>query len=229
MAMETMNESLRREMNQWLRGMDINLHDAQWEQIEFYLRELEAYNQKTNLTADTGETLLRRHAADGLVALPALRRIHSGIPAPHLLDLGAGGGFVGISIKIAWPEASVVLMESSQRKFQFLNWVSARLKLPELKVMWRRGEEGSEKFDSVLARALAPLPEAIRLAMPLVKESGAFIAYQTSAPLRGDSKIQKALDAESADITDTIGYRLPQETSNRHLLILKHRSENEPA
>src|SRR5437879_2106980 len=124
----------RESLESWAGGLGLNLDPAQWRQIEDYLRQVSEYNQKFNITSDSGDALYLRHAADALAVLPALKRRLGSHPSPRLLDLGAGAGFIGITLKIAWPEAEVTLLESSQKKFRFLNWAAAQLKTQGLHV-----------------------------------------------------------------------------------------------
>ncbi len=212
----------REELSDWLSGIHLSLNEAQWSQLETYLAGLREHNARVNLTAEAEGLWWTRHIADGLAALAGLKRL---LPhAPSLLDLGAGAGFVGISLKIAWPESSITLMESSYRKFQFLNWVSARLGLKGLKVLWRRaGAEarGAQPlFDSVILRAVAPLPEALKTAAPLARpDGGVVLAYQSEPP--GPEVLERALAESGCSLRESSAYRLPRETRTRRLLFFR--------
>ena len=214
--------SAKDELAAWLEAREIRLAEDRWALIEGYLRDVEEHNRRVNLTADSGDSLLLRHAADGLAALPLLRRV---LPrGGSALDLGAGAGFVGVTLKIAWPDLSVTLMESSEKKFRFLNWEAARLNLKGLSVVLGRAPlPRGPLFDAVLARAVAPLPEVVGMAMPLTREGGAFIAYQSRPADPGDPAFRKALSAASAAVSEDIPYRLPREPEDRHLVVIKHK------
>jgi 16S rRNA (guanine527-N7)-methyltransferase len=202
----------------------IKLSKAQYAQIKNYLADLLAYNRKTNLTAETDpRVLLLRHTADGLAALKILKEVLTQ-PSPRILDLGAGGGFIGLTIKIAWPQAQVTLMESLKRKFDFLNWAAARLTLPGLRVL--RGRAGrnpltrsESSYDAVVERALAPLPEALNLGMPLTAPGGIFLAFQSRPPDMEKPALKKALAVLGARCIQTVPYRLPLETGERFLVL----------
>ena len=210
----------------WLADIGLPLDDAQFARLDQFLVALRAAAEKTNLTADMDEdSWWRRHIADGLAAVAPLRARLP--PAPTLLDLGAGAGFVGFAIKTAWPESSVALVETSYRKFQFLNAVAARLGARGLRVFWRRAgaPAPAERFDAVLARAVAPLPEAARLSLPLAKPGGLFVAWQSEPP-RADSPILKAaLSPSGATLEDALTYRLPGEARDRCLAIFRKGSQ----
>lgn len=207
------------EVRGWLSARGTELPEPAWGRLEAYARDVLDYNRRTNLTAakDLGE-LWRRHLADGLAALKPLQARLAG--APRLVDLGCGAGFVGVALKAAWPEAEVTLVESAYRKASFLVWATARLGLSGLRavhgkaggtsaveLLRARGgaAAGREPFaaDAVLARALAPLPEALALARPLARAGGWAAVYQSERPS------DAALEPEA--------YRLPGEAADRFL------------
>ncbi|MBI3549918.1 MAG: class I SAM-dependent methyltransferase [Elusimicrobia bacterium] len=214
---------LRARMEAWAKGLDVAIGDAQWTQLETFLREVETYNAKVNITADAGDLLWRRHAADGLAALPVLRRALDGLAAPNILDLGAGAGFVGMTLKIFWPEASVTFLESSRRKFQFLNWISAQMKFKGLHVAYGKAPEalGPKRYEAVVVRAVAALPETIRMSAPLLdKEHGLLVVYQTEQPNFDSVELKESLKKHGARLRSIQPYRLPGEPSDRHLVLL---------
>jgi len=206
----------------WLDGLDLRLDDAQWELLALYLSELKKVADKVNLTADLDEdSWWRRHIADGLAAVgPMKKRLG---PAPTILDLGAGAGFVGIALKVAWPEATISLLESSYRKFLFLNTASARVGVKGLRVYWCRAGAPSpvDSFDAVIERAVAPLPVAVRLAAPLTRAGGLVVAWQSEKPDPDERKLKNALAATGARAEDPLPYRLPGENRDRWLAFFR--------
>ena len=88
-------------------GWGLSLTSDQQERIRRYLGELLTYNDKVNLTAETDpQALLLRHVANGIAAAAILKQELKSA-SPRILDLGAGGGFIGMAVKIAWPQAEV--------------------------------------------------------------------------------------------------------------------------
>lgn len=158
-------------------GWGITLSPHQRRLLEEYVGDLLEYNKTVNLTAETdGPAILLRHVADGLAAVPLLKE-NLKAKAPRLCDVGSGGGFIGMAVKIAWPEAEVTLMEALDRKFKFLNLAAARAGSKGLRVIKKRAGHDplsarETGYDAVLARALAPLNEALGICLPLVKEGG---------------------------------------------------------
>lgn len=203
------------------------LNAAALARIESYLKSVAEKNATTNLTADDSwDDLVLKHAADGVFAAAELKRRLAG-PAPRVLDLGSGGGFVGICLKIAWPEADVTLMEAVERKYKFLNAACAALGLRGLRPLWRRAGDGKPRtsyetgFDAVVERALAPLPEALALAMPLLKAGGIFAAFQSGDP----DVTEPALARTGAKVLDCVAYRRPGEDRDRRLAIFARRED----
>ncbi len=203
--------------------------------IKSYLDEVVAKNAIVNLTADDSwDDLVLKHAADGVYAAAVLRKLLAarGAPEkPRILDLGAGGGFIGICLKIAWPAAEVTLMEAVERKYKFLNSAATSLRMQGLRPLLRRAGAGSPGssyttgFDAVVERALAPLPEAVRLSFPLLGPAGIFAAFQSEEPDAAEPELARALAAAGARVLESHAYRRPGETRDRRLVIFG-RGEN---
>lgn len=117
------------------------------------------------------------HVADSLVSLdlPELRA------AKRIADLGSGGGFPGLALAIALPDAQVALVESVGKKCAFLRETAASLGLANVAVVERRAEawpEGLGRHDVVTARAVAPLAVLTEYAAPLLRVGGLLVAWK---------------------------------------------------
>jgi len=117
------------------------------------------------------------HVADSLVALelPEVR------DARRIADLGSGGGFPGLVLAIALPDARVALVESIGRKVDFLRGAIERLELANVEAIQARAEawaEGMGAQDLVTARALAPLPVLVEYTAPLLAVGGSLVAWK---------------------------------------------------
>lgn len=215
----------REPLEQWLDRLGCSLNPAQWSQLEDYLQEVSRHNEQVNITSDSGEALYLRHGADALAALPVLRRyLATSNPRPSLLDLGAGAGFIGITLKIAWPDLEMTLLEASRRKFQFLSNACARLKTPNLHVILGRAPEAlhGKDFDAVIVRAVAHPEESARLGLSLARpKEGLCVSYQTLAPAPNDARLDGLLREFGARLLEVVPYRLPEEESDRHLVIFQ--------
>lgn len=206
------------------------LNAAALEAIASYLAFVREKNEAVNLTADTEwNDLVLKHAADGVFAAATLKRLLP--PSPRVLDLGSGAGFIGIVLKIVWPEARVTLMESVERKYRFLNAAATRTGLPELRVLNRRAGSGApltayeRDHDAVVARALAELPEALRLSWPMLGPKGLFAAFQSGEPDPSEPALAKSLAATGATLLKSCPYRRPDETRDRRLILFKRKED----
>jgi 16S rRNA (guanine527-N7)-methyltransferase len=206
-----------------------DLGDGQIALLSSYLRSVETKNHQTNLTADAKwEDLVLKHAADGIFAASVLRRrtaVLSPSRAPRILDFGSGGGFIGIALKIAWPQADVTLLESVERKYRFLNAECVRLGLSGLRPL--KGRAGRDampaayatSFDVVVERAAGPLAEVLPLAFNRLTPRGIFAAFQSEPPDPGDPELANALAVVEAGVLECIPYRRPAEHQERTLAL----------
>ena len=200
---------------------------AQRGQIEQYLALVAQANAVTNLTAESDPaSLLLRHAADGLACVPVLKSLTDAAPA-RMLDLGAGGGFIGFCVKIAWPQAEVSLMEPLQRKYDVLNQAAVALGLKGLRPLRARAggpPAAAARYDIIVERALAPLPQAVALAMPLLADKGRFVAFQSEEPDPRDLALAKALLGAHAGFLKCFAYALPREPRRRFLAVFERKA-----
>ena len=165
------------------------LDDRQLGQFEDYYRLLAAASERVNLTSVLAyEDVQRRHFGESLAVAAALYRADVLRPgqAARTIDLGAGAGFPGLPIKIVHPTLRLTLLESASKKTRFLEEVVERLALTDVSVVTGRAEsvahepDHREAYDLVLARALAPLPVLVELALPFLRLGGVLAAPKGS-------------------------------------------------
>lgn len=158
----------------------IQLTDFQLEQLEKYFKLLVEWNEKINLTAITDEQgVAVKHFADSLALLN-----YVDIPENStLIDVGTGAGFPGIVLKIARPDIKLTLLDSLQKRLNFLDTVLSELSL-DAKLIHSRAEDGGqnidlrESFDFVVSRAVARLNVLAEYCLPYARLSGSFIAMK---------------------------------------------------
>lgn len=160
--------------------LGIELTPTQIEQFQTYYQALVAWNQRVNLTAITDYAEVQvKHFLDSLSVTLAQRPL----PAP-LLDVGTGAGFPGLPLKIAYPELSVILLESTGKKAAFLHHLVPLLGLDGVDIISARAEEGAhdpalrERFATVVARALAPMPALLELTLPFCSVGGMLVSQK---------------------------------------------------
>jgi 16S rRNA (guanine527-N7)-methyltransferase len=148
------------------------------EKFDVLLDELERWNRKVNLTAIRDrEEMVRAHLEDSLSVRPLLR-------GSKVLDVGTGAGFPGLPLAIVDPEREFHLIDSNNKKVQFVQHAARLLGLGNVTAVKSRAESYAPGFcfDSVIARALASLPKLIELAGHHVGEDGVFVALKGRYP-----------------------------------------------
>ena len=186
-------------------GLSLTLQ--QEEQFARYSRELLTWNLKMNLTAIVEyEDVQVKHFLDSLT--PALA-IHDRLSqGGSLLDVGAGGGFPGIPLKIAYPNVSLTLIDSVAKKGTFLQHIISDLGLDDTDIHIGRAEDGAmkpdlrEAFDVVVSRGVAPMRVLMELTLPYCTQGGV-----TAVLKKGDieSEVSNSLRA-----IDMLGGKLRQ-------------------
>lgn len=174
------------------------LEPRQLAQLEEVLRELERDPHAPTSVRNMREAA-DVHIADSLVGL----EIDEIRVAKQLTDLGSGAGFPGIPLAIALPHAQVSLVESQRRKCEFLQGLSTRVALGNVKVLHARAEEwpeGIERSDVVVVRALAPQAVVVEYAAPLLRLGGVL------ADWRGRRSVEQERAAINA--AEQVGLRL---------------------
>ncbi|MFO8048149.1 MAG: 16S rRNA (guanine(527)-N(7))-methyltransferase RsmG [Desulfosudaceae bacterium] len=220
------------------RQMGLDITTSQAILMASHASELARWNRKVNLTTITDPAEMAvKHFLDSLV------------PADHLfngatlLDMGSGGGFPGIPLKIVNPALKVTLLDATRKKISFLTQVIRLLELDDIRATRARAEEpenfpGPDRtFDIIICRALASLDRFVELALPFLKPGGRLIAMKgdySEDKIVNLKKTPLTTDKKSSPISDlfainTHDYRLPLAGDQRRLIILDHlRPEKAP-
>lgn len=205
-------------------SLGIEITDKKLEQLEKYYELLIEYNKVMNLTGITEkEEVYLKHFYDSLT----LSKIIDLNNENSLCDLGSGAGFPGIVIKIFYPNLNVVLVDSLNKRINFLNKVIEELELEGIVAIHTRIEEyakeNKEKFDIVTARAVAPLNILLELGINLVKVGKYFIAMKGN--LDNEPNYNNSIKQLNCSLGNIIEFKLPIEESNRSLIkIIKEKS-----
>ena len=212
------------------KTIEIDLDHTQNRLFSTHAIELIKWTQKINITTITDPIeVASNHFLDSLV--PA-RFIPSGA---RMLDIGSGGGFPGIPLKILLPKLSVTLIDASRKKVSFLKHVIRTLKLDNIETLHMRAEDLAvhpsyiNRFDIIISRALSSLESYVRLALPLLSDWGVIIAMKggvdkTDLDDLRYNVIEKMSAAGSVDRQLTISlerYRLPRLNSERSIVTVR--------
>lgn len=206
------------------KKIGINLTNDQLNQLEQYFIILEKENKITNLTRIIEkEDVYLKHFYDSLTIFKIIDLNET----ETLCDIGSGAGFPGIVLKIAFPNLKITLIDSTNKKVEFLKKVIKELKLENVNAICERVENHKKMYDVVTARAVAKLNILIELCTPITKINGHFIAMKANI----DDELYNsgnALKTMNCEVIETSEFNLPNEKSNRFLVkILKKEKTNE--
>ena len=201
-----------------LKKLNINLTEKQQDQLNTYYELLIEYNKVMNLTGIIEkEQVYLKHFYDSLT----ITKVIDPIQEQTLCDIGTGAGFPGLVLKIIFPNLKVTLVDSLNKRIEFLKTVIEKLELTNIEAIHARIEEYGkierEKYDIVTSRAVAPLNTLLEYAIPLLKINKHFIAYKGNCEeeLTNSENALKKLDSKIEKIEK---FKLPKEESNRTII-----------
>jgi len=160
------------------RALALELSEAQLARLVAHLDLLDEWNARMNLTAIRDRpSQLTKHLLDSLTVQPYLR-------GERIADVGSGAGFPGIPLAIVEPHRQFTLIESTGKKCRFLEHVRDALELKNVAVVQSRAEsyKPDMRFDTVLARAVGPVADLVKVAGPLVVGGGCLLAMKGRYP-----------------------------------------------
>ena len=205
----------------------IELSETQKEQFQTYYQLLVEWNEKMNLTSITEEhDVYLKHFYDSIT--PSFYYDFDG--ELTICDVGAGAGFPSIPLKIVFPELKVTIVDSLNKRIQFLNHLAAELGLQDVSFVHDRAEsygKGAyrESYDIVTARAVARLTVLSELCLPLVKKGGQFIALKSS---KGEEELQEAnfaINILGGNVKETFSFELPEDAGERQMIVIDKRRQ----
>ena len=214
----------------YVRLVDLGfpLTDRQKEQYERYFELLVEWNEKINLTAITEkDEVYLKHFYDSIA--PILQGLIENQPI-RLLDIGAGAGFPSLPMKILFPELDVTIIDSLNKRINFLHLLAEELGLNGVHFYHGRAEDFAQdkafraQFDIVTARAVARMQVLSELTIPYLKVGGHLLALKASNAPEELEEAKNALNLLFSKVEDNLQYELPN-GDPRYITLVEKKKE----
>lgn len=211
-----------------LATQGINLSETQLQQFERYYQLLVEWNEKINLTAITKkQDVYLKHFYDSIT----LGFYYDFTNPCKLVDVGSGAGFPSIPLKIVYPNLEIAIVDSLNKRVQFLDTVISDLELENITAYHGRAETFGQnpdfrgQFDFVTARAVARLNLLAEFCIPLLKKEGQFLAMKASKAETELAEAKNAIAVLGGKFIEDISFELPEIQDARHIIRVEKRKE----
>ena len=207
-----------------LAALGVTLSEKQIQQFLTYYEMLVEWNEVMNLTAITEyEEVMKKHFVDSL----SLIQTFDVNKKVSVIDVGTGAGFPGLALKIAYPNMKVTLLDSLNKRINFLNAVIEKLGLTDVETVHGRAEDFAkpgklrEKYDLCVSRAVANLTTLSEYCLPFVKVGGEFISYKSEKITEEMENAKKAISLLGGKFDRSKDFNLPDSDIYRNLVVIK--------
>jgi 16S rRNA (guanine527-N7)-methyltransferase len=212
------------------KHLEIQMDWGKIDQFAIHALELSKWTRKINLTAISDPLdMAVKHFLDSIAPVPMIPKDVS------LLDMGSGGGFPGIPLKVMMPSLSVTLIDASRKKVSFLNHVIRILGLNNIEAIHVRAEDlfrdgnFNPAYDIIISRALSSMVNFVQMSLPLLSKDGSIIAMKgkiSAKKIESELSLVRKRPENKENSTSNFNvilkkYRLPYLKSERSLVILK--------
>lgn len=209
---------------QLLKDKGLEPSETQLRQFETYFRELVEWNEKMNLTGITErEQVYVKHFYDS-VSLSFFMPVND---IKNLIDIGSGAGFPSLPLKILFPHLNVTIVDSLNKRIQFLQHLVKELNLSDVECIHSRAEDAArqaalrDRFDLATARAVARLNVLGELCLPFVRPGGFFVAMKGADASDEIAEAAFSLAELKAKLEYDHSFELPVEHAVRHLIVIR--------
>ena len=199
--------------------LKVDLTEEKLEKLNKFYNLLIEWNKKIKLTRiEEEEEVYLKHFYDSLT----IAKVVDLSEIKTLCDIGTGAGFPGIVLKIFYPNLKITLIDSLQKRVNYLNEIIKDLGLDNIEAIHVRGEDYKGQYDVVTSRAVANIEKLLGYTMHLVSPTGIFVA------MKGDIEKELTLDVKKKiekkyKIEKIEKFLLPKENSNRSLVVIKNK------
>ncbi|RFZ76682.1 16S rRNA (guanine(527)-N(7))-methyltransferase RsmG [Lacrimispora amygdalina] len=218
-----MTEAFYEKFQSELNLLSINLEKNKLDQFYKYFELLVEWNKVMNLTAITEmDEVITKHFVDSLSLIKIVNDLDT--KSYNIIDVGTGAGFPGIPLKIAFPQLNITLMDSLNKRINFLNEIIEKLGLEDICAIHGRAEDlgrdvkHREQYDLCVSRAVANLSILSEYCMPFVKVGGCFIPYKSGKIDEELTEAKHAVFLLSGKIEKTERFLLPGTEAERSLI-----------
>lgn len=207
-----------------IKELSAEISQKQIEQFAEYSELLVGWNEKMNLTAVTDpDGIAIKHFLDSV--LPIYHIDFS--KCESIADIGTGAGFPGIPLKIMMPEKNLYLIDSLNKRVNFLKEVTSKLELSNVECIHGRAEEMSkskayrERYDAVVSRAVANMRVLCEYCLPFVKVGGLFVALKAEKAEEELKEAKPMIGTLGGKVEAIIDAPLPMTDMTRKLIVVR--------
>ena len=205
-----------------LDRINIDIKEDNVEKFNLYMKELLEWNEKINLTAITEEKdIILKHFVDSLTALKYIKK------GSKVIDIGTGAGFPVIPLKIQREDIKIILMDSLNKRINFLKEMIIKLSLENIEAIHSRAEELArnidyrEGYDIAISRAVANLSTLVEYMLPFVKIGGKCICMKGSNIDEEVENSKKAIKELGGKLIKVDNFILPNSDYERNIIIIE--------
>ena len=214
-------EEFKSELIKQLKKIDIEIDEEKVIKFYKYMNLLIEWNKKINLTAITEEKdIILKHFVDSLTVLKYIKENKS------IVDVGTGAGFPGIPLAIMNDSLKITLVDSLNKRINFLNEVCSKIKLKNTKAIHSRAEEFGqdnnyrESYDIAISRAVSNLTVLAEYLLPLVKVGGKIICMKGPDIEEELKQAKSAIDILGGKFERCDNFCLPKSDISRNIIII---------